>query len=499
MYHLADANIEIIIRDQDMRDAGEIMKVISWECTLKLNEMSIWQLEIPTRHFELYDIQIGKSGPKSGIMFKRNGELLLSGPVTDIKPVLQGGEKKTTMFGCCDLFWLSVRDCYPVITGPTMEADGNYYWTKKRGANGLYSTTTEVTAPPEAGVTSAQYKVGSVVGYAVGLEAWALNPDELIGTISFIDEVTNTLTITLNASFASELEQDCAIMQKCEPNNIIVDNPDFTGYDTRSGKAETVAKGLVYDNAAEGACVDGGGSRVTPNLHIAPDSGQGNFVTSNTRGENLLTQVTEVCGAGGVNFDVTQSGTNLLFDVYNGKDLTNNDELIFSVDRGNLKGYDYKYGFPAANFAMVYGAGMAAKKMVYPSFSAENIAQYGRVEGWVASTSSAAGATDDVIKANMIQAGDTFLGKAMQNATITAELWETEQVKYGRDFIVGDTVGVYVGEKKFPIPITAIHYTVPSNSGATGSAVSEALMKSESEAMRKQKKHEIEIAKLVRT
>jgi len=234
-------------------------------------------------------------------------------------------------------------------------------------------------------------------------------------------------------------------------------------------------------------------------LHIAPDSGQGNFVTSNTRGENLLTQVTEVCGAGGVNFDVTQSGTNLLFDVYNGKDLTNNDELIFSVDRGNLKGYDYKYGFPAANFAMVYGAGMAAKKMVYPSFSAENIAQYGRVEGWVASTSSAAGATDDVIKANMIQAGDTFLGKAMQNATITAELWETEQVKYGRDFIVGDTVGVYVGEKKFPIPITAIHYTVPSNSGATGSAVSEALMKSESEAMRKQKKHEIEIAKLVRT
>src|SRR5450759_1594077 len=115
MFNLADANVEIIIRDSNMRDAGEITKLISWECTLNLNDLSVWQLNTQTRLFEKYGIDVGLYAPNSGLMIKRDGELLLSGPVTDIKPTLKGGERQTTVFGCDDMHWLGVRDCYPVI------------------------------------------------------------------------------------------------------------------------------------------------------------------------------------------------------------------------------------------------------------------------------------------------------------------------------------------------------------------------------------------------
>lgn len=520
MFNLADANVEIIIRDSELRDAGEIIKLISFECTLKLNEMSLWQIETQTRLFEKYGIDVGQGGIKNGIMFKRDGELLMSGPITDIKPTFKEGERKTTIFGCDDLYWLNVRDCYPVVTGPNLESDGNYYWSKKRGAVGIWSTTTEVVPAPELTATTLDIKVGSIIGYVIGAEVWAINPDEDIGTISAIDEANKTLSITLHLvedetapgnyipTFLTELEKDCAIMQMTVPNNDIVDDPDFLGYDTRTGKAETVAKGLVYDNAAEGACTDQfydppsdswkSIPRLTPYLHIAPDSGRGNEVTSNARGENLLGQITDICTSGALNFSVYQENRNLFFDVHNGRDLSKNDKLLFSVERRNLKGYEYQYGLPTSNCVMVYGSGMAARKMVCPVGLYDNILQYGRIEGWTNASSSAAGSTADVIKVNMIQSGNTFLAKNAQNASITAELWETEQVRFPRDFVVGDIVGVYIGNQKFPIPVTALHYKFPTAGDSSGSAVSETLSRAETNQMRQIKETRRDVSKLVK-
>jgi hypothetical protein len=348
--------------------------------------------------------------------------------------------------------------------------------------------------------------VGSVIGYKVGAAISALNPTDPLGTLTAIDETNNILTIALYIDpdngpvFMSELEQDAAIGQTITGTDILVDNPDYKGYDTRKGKAESVVKQLVYYNAADGACTDQFGSRAVPHLHIAADKGRGSEITINAKGEKLLTLVADGCRAGGINFDVMQDGTNLLFDVYSGADLSNNDELIFSQDRGNLKDYDYKYGMPVANYVIGYGKGTGAKKLVYPSGLVENIAQYGRHEGWVESGSSEAGTSPATITANMIQTNNTVLMQSSQNASVTVTLQETAQVRFPKDFRVGDIVPVYIGNKKFKVPVTSVIYEIPgSGSASGGSALTAALSTQETRQMNMVRKHDKEIEKLVKS
>lgn len=499
---LEDSNIEIIRRDSDLKDDGEVTKFLSWKSTHKLNQISVWQIDTQKKLFDKMPLEPGQHG----IMFKREGETLLTGPVIDVQHSLSGGEEKTSIFGCDDMYWLGEMDSFPVVIGPNLEADGNWYFSVKRNGNGLWSTTTSVTTAPITTDTQIILAVGSVIGYVVGASVAALNPTDQLGTITALDETKNELTVLLDLDpatgdplFMSELEQDATVMQTITGTDILVDNPDYKGYDTRKGKAESVVKQLVYYNAADGACTDSYGSRAVPHLHIAADKGRGSEITVNARGEKLLSLVADGCRSGGLNFDVMQDGTDLLFDVYAGADLSADDKLIFSRDRGNLKDYNYKYGMPVANFVIGYGKGAGAKKLVYPSGIAENIAQYGRHEGWVSASTSDAGATPADVTANMIQTNNTFLRQSSQNVNITVTLQETAQIRFPTDFRVGDIVPVYIGDKKFKVPVTAVIYEVPGTSSASGSALSAALTMQETRQMNIIRKHGNEIEKLIKS
>lgn len=477
---LVEVNCELIIRDEYLEDAGEITRFHNWKSTHLLNNVSQWQLEMSTTVFDSLDIDVFKNG----IMFFRDGELLLSGPVTDIQHLLSAGEKKTNLFGSDDSIHLKNRICYPLVTGPVYNTlDKKWYFNVKRVGEGLWSLLQTACVAEDKTLTLIN-AYGFIAGAAITvINAGVVSTPAV--TITAVNWATNV--ITLSGVIGLVLPVGCSIVQH---TTAVVDDPDYLGYDTRKGNAETVAKELVYFNAGDGAVADEFGPRAIQFLHIASDLGRGTEVTSNARGEQLLEQVKDVCLAGGLNFEVKQVKQDLLFDVFIGDDLSKDDRLVFSHDIGNLKDYDYKYSAPTANMILGLGTGTGSARSVLPSAVQNSITQYGRIEGWVASQSSKT--SEDVKEAavSLAQTNNTYLAQAAYNAELTVSLQETDNTRFPRDFNVGDIVSVYIGTKKFSIPITAVDYTIPAGSGGVvGSAISAALMRKETNAMRQQKEN----------
>jgi hypothetical protein len=467
------SNCEIILRDPDLEDHGEIGHYNAFKCTMRLNDISSWQLDMHTSDFLGYDIDIDY-----GIIFKRDGVLMMSGPVTDIQHTLTEGEQKSVVYGACDLDYLMRRVCYPIVEGPIFE-NGAWYFKKKRNAESIWSLCTVGD--------SGKYTLTleNAFGFVAGNTAEAVNnlgTHLSLGTITSVDWSTNT--ITMLAPIAVDWLVGAQIVQH---GSGIVDDPAFTGYDVRSGPAETVAKQIVYYNAGEGSCTDHFGPRAIPYLICADDLGRGTVTTANSRGEYVFDQVRDICLAGGLNIKCEQIGGSLVFDVFKGNDLSINDNLVFRRELGNLTDYDYTRSPPKMNFVMGSGPGTGTDKMMLPSGNIDNIAEFGRREGWVNAGTAQAGDTTEQINANMVQSNNLALAAALVNAQLTISIQETPSVLYPRDFKVGDIAAVYIGNTKFSIPIGAVDYSIPaSTGGATGSAVTAALMRQPSKQMLQQ-------------
>jgi hypothetical protein len=284
--------------------------------------------------------------------------------------------------------------------------------------------------------------------------------------IAAIDYTTNTLIAATNFGRAHPAG---TLVTQTNTKGAIVDNPAYLGFDTRSGPAETVMKELVNYNAAAGACVDQFGPRAIPNLVIETNFGRGANVVVNSRGENLLSQIQDTAIAGGVYFYVTQNGTKLEFEVYTGADLTN--DVIFSTDSGTLAEYEYTIGLPTANMVIGVGPNAGVDKIMLPSADPISIKQYGRFEGWESATTGQASDTPAEINTNMAATNQIALLSEAYNAQLTLTIQETDQIRFPRDFYVGDTVCVMIGDEPINQVVTNLNYSVPAGSGsASGSA-----------------------------
>jgi len=506
---LVDANCTIIIRNADLEDIGEITRFNQWIHTLKLNEVSSWQLDMNTKEFDNYEID-----EMTGFMFYRDGELLIDGPIltNGIQQTLQTGVEKTTIIGGCDNAFLTSRICYPVVTGPIFDTTtSNWRFGVKRSAVGISS---KIVQESEAGQ---EYDVpivledadgfveGNTVSFitpqGVSFDSWhtikheygstALLPDSppLLLTIAGVDFSTNTITIGVPQQYPAILTPSLPTGGMLyQTSGGIVDDPAYNGYDTRTGNADSIAKQLVYYNAGRGACSDHFGTRAISHLEVASPTGQGASLTANSRGENLLAQVQAVCLAGGLNFRTRQIKNEIVFETYLGSDLSRNGNLVFSVSGGNLKEYTYSIGPPTSN--MVWGCGPTTgpNKEMLPSGNNLSIEQYGRWESWINSSTSEAGNNQAQIAANMVQANNIALAQSIINAQVTLTIQETDQVRYPRDFGIGDKVRVMVGNESIDEIITTIVYSLPAGSGmGAGSALTAALTKSETRQMRMQK------------
>lgn len=201
-------------------------------------------------------------------------------------------------------------------------------------------------------------------------------------------------------------------------------------YDARSGAAETVIKGYVNANAGPGALV----ARRHPGLTLAPDLARGSTVTEQTRFEDLLELCQRLATAGGLGFAIIQVGTGLVFDV-NVPVLR--DGILLAPEAGTVRGITSSRSAPTMTRALVAAKGEGVARITQEVSTAASVAAEGlyvrRVERLVDRRD-----TDetDIIT----QAGEEALVDGAATGTLGVTAQDTEAVRYGRDYALGDLV-----------------------------------------------------------
>jgi hypothetical protein len=476
---LVDANCEVIIRDPNLEDNGEITRLSTFESLLKVNDVSSWQINMNTSDYNLLNTDNKSFTFGDGIMFKRDNELIMSGPVLLVKTHYVTGDRTTTIIGADDDFWLTSRLCYPVVEGMIF-TDGVYRFGRMRQANGITTTTTVDTV-----VGSNECTVVNTNGFQVGGRVDGTDSNGLkisTGTIAAIDYPANKIYLTTNWGYIHPVGMP--LTQSGLPASLMVDDPVYLGYDTRIGPAETVMKELVYYNAGEGACVDQYGRRAIDDLIIPTNHGAGLNVTSNARGEVLMKQLQDLAVNGQVFFELKQVGTDLVFDVFKGNDLTANADLILSVESGTLKEYEFQIGLPLANMLIGVGPNPGVDKIMLPTGDLDSIKQFGRFEAWSNASQGNAGDTPVVINAAMLASNQSQLLTTAYQSSLSLTIQETDQVRFPRDFNLGDKIRTMIGNEPSDQIVKAISYSIPAGSGGgQGSALGAFLKRQMSRTM----------------
>lgn len=228
-------------------------------------------------------------------------------------------------------------------------------------------------------------------------------------------------------------------------------------YDIRTGSAEDVLKAYVSANLGPTAPVQ----RIVPTLAIEPSSSRGATVKGQARFDvlfELLQGLADASNAAGspIGFEITQSGTGLLFSCYVPTDRSKTVRLDISNNR--LVESTYSLAAPKATRAIVGGQGdLAARAFLERSNSTSLAAETAwgrRIEAFVDSRD----ASDST---GLSTAGDALLGTDGR-AQITASIKPSDDssMLFGVDWFLGDTVTVVVGSYELSAVVTELGISV---------------------------------------
>lgn len=207
-----------------------------------------------------------------------------------------------------------------------------------------------------------------------------------------------------------------------------------SAYDIRTGPAETIMRALVNANAGPGALL----ARRIPGLTLEPDQGRGAVIKTSARFDKLSDVLTAAGVAGGLGWRIIHDGTARRFQVYEPVDRS--AEIEFSRGIGNLRAYSYSLDAPTGTRAIVAGQGEGtARTIVERGLSTAESDWSMRVETFVDRRD-----TNDL--ALLAQAGDEALAETGPVAGLSMSPIDTPTIRYGRDYRVGDTVRVKVGD-----------------------------------------------------
>jgi hypothetical protein len=501
---LAQNDCEIRIFSKDLVELGEFRNIIQWKHTLRLNDIGSWQIDL--EYLDLLNLEIFDES--CHVMFLREGVPIIDGPVAPggIQLSLTSGAYAASVIGACDNIFLTGRICYPVVSGAIFDSvSKTWKFSVLRSAVGINSAITtgdpgqqeydiplvvtnaesfiegnQVNFLTSSGERISNWNDANLTGYdpSNGMARTRFGSSAI--TIAAVDLATNTVTIAVpqcpGAGCAPEGGQllgppILAGWRVIQTTGGIVEDPSYVGYDTRVGAADVIASELVYYNAGPGACGDAYGSRSVPYLMVGTPAAQGTQVTSNARGEELLTQVQNICLSGGVNFRTRMKDPykqEITFETFMGKDLSQDENIEFSLDAETLKEFKYAYGPPAANMVWCAGPNTGPDKIMLPSGAPDSISQYGRWEQWVSNATAQAGDTAAAIQASMVQANNLQLASSTPTMQLSLTLQESDLVRYGRDFDIADKVRVIIGDEVIPWFVSAIDYTLPSTGSEAG-------------------------------
>ncbi|MFE4051244.1 siphovirus ReqiPepy6 Gp37-like family protein [Streptomyces sp. YIM B13518] len=199
--------------------------------------------------------------------------------------------------------------------------------------------------------------------------------------------------------------------------------------------AETIIRTLVSENCGPTALA----TRRIERLVLDTVAGVGANRTVSTRFEPLLDACRKAAVADGLGIRTQQVGSEIRFGVYAPRDLT--DTARFSAGLGNLRSVSFTLAAPTATSELVQGgndpADDPANTRVYVEVASGAAGDWYRVEKLVEKSG-----TDDDSEGELTQAGVLALGNDNPQASLATVTVDTEDLRAGRDYGLGDLVAV---------------------------------------------------------
>lgn len=200
-----------------------------------------------------------------------------------------------------------------------------------------------------------------------------------------------------------------------------------------STNAETIIRQLVDESCGAGALAE----RQIPHLVLAAAAGVGTTTSVTTRLEPLLDVCRSVALAGGgLGFRTRQSGGQILFETYQPADLTKTAR--FSRGLGNLRSVSFKQEAPTVTHALVSGADPdAGGARTYVE-----VADTAAATAWWRVEQHVDGSVADDSTGELSAAGTEQLAGGAAPVELATVTVDTDDLKAGRDFGLGDRVTV---------------------------------------------------------
>jgi hypothetical protein len=263
------------------------------------------------------------------------------------------------------------------------------------------------------------------------------------GTVKSRKRVFNSSGDTMTFSGKDDNEYLATRLTYPEPGG------DFSisGYDVRTGKAETVMKQYVNHNAGAVALPE---RRL---LTLEADKGLGGNVTGRGRFHTLLELLQKLAISnpdwGELGFKVVQVDDELQFQVYHPQDRTKT--AFFSPLLGNLTSFEYENTDPEANFVIVGGGGEGAERVIKQQGDNVSIANYGRMESFVDQRNTS---EEEELNQSL---GEELINKSEKNSFNFTPI-DTPQLAFGHDYGLGDKVSIILTQPNEIIEKETLHY-----------------------------------------
>jgi hypothetical protein len=190
--------------------------------------------------------------------------------------------------------------------------------------------------------------------------------------------------------------------------------------DSRTGTGESVAKAFV--NAANARLP-------IPHLTVATSLGRGTSVTFAARMHQLLWMVFISCTYSGLGFDVKQINGQLVFDVY----VPQEQPVRLSKQLGNLTSFKYRTLAPKVTDAIAGGTGEGTARDFMQKSAADG--GWGTYEAFLDASDAD---TDAILLARL----NAFLTEGAATAGFSLVPRDTQAMRFGRDYNLGDRVRV---------------------------------------------------------
>ena len=251
-----------------------------------------------------------------------------------------------------------------------------------------------------------------------------------------------------------------------DPSSPITSQP--AAYDNRSGPAESVLLSYVRFNAGDAARAE----RRVPRLRLPATLGRGRNVSIKGRLDLLGSTVADIAESGKLHVDILQGEDDapfLQFTVRPITDRTGNVRFGATSDfTGGVigDGWTYTLNRPSVTDAIVAGGGQGQARLFVERVSAEAEAT------WGAKIESLIDQRQTTVASELADAGDDALSDGDEPVTVSFTITDSPDVRYRRDWFVGDKVGVFIDGLDLSNLVREVTTTVQAQDGSPTETVS---------------------------